>query len=189
MISVCMPVYNGSKYIKEQMDSILCQLGSDDEVVVSDDSSTDNTIEILRSYNDSRIKILENNTFHSVIYNLENALKHAKGDYIFLSDQDDVWISGKVKECVELLLKFDCVVTDAQVVDSDLNIIFPSFMKLNHSRKGFWWNIIKNGFIGCCMCFTHDMKEKCLPFPHDIAMHDIWLGLVMSKYGKVYFYR
>lgn len=91
MISVCMPTYNGEKFIRIQLESILSQLGNDDEIVISDDSSTDKTVEITKSFNDSRIHLLENNTFHSPIYNLENALKNAKGDFIFLSDQDDEW--------------------------------------------------------------------------------------------------
>ena len=71
-ISVCMATYNGEKYIKEQLDSILSQIGKNDEVIVSDDSSTDNTIEIVKSFNDSRIKIFENQTFKSPVYNFEN---------------------------------------------------------------------------------------------------------------------
>ena len=90
MISVCMATYNGEKYIEEQLKSILSQLGENDEVIVSDDSSTDNTLAIVESFNDVRIKIFPNNKFHSPIFNFENALKQATGDYIFLSDQDDV---------------------------------------------------------------------------------------------------
>ena len=89
MISVCMATYNGEKYLREQVGSILTQLGENDELVVSDDGSTDSTIDILKSYNDPRIKIFINTGRHGVNSNFENALRHADGDYIFLSDQDD----------------------------------------------------------------------------------------------------
>lgn len=187
MISVCMPTYNGEKYIKEQLDSILCQLSQDDEVIISDDSSTDRTIEIIKSYNDARIKLLEDNHFKSPIYNLENALKQAKGDYIFLADQDDVWYPNKVAVVLNYLQEYDCVVSDATVVDSDMNVIHDSFMKLNHSKKGLIRNLIKNGFLGCCMAFSKNILDKALPFPNPIPMHDTWIGLVSEKYGKTHF--
>jgi glycosyltransferase involved in cell wall biosynthesis len=103
MISVCMATYNGAKYIKEQMDSILCQLGKDDEVVVSDDGSTDSTLDIVAEYGDSRIKIVRNTGAHNFIRNFENSLKAAHGDYIFLADQDDVWLPDKVAKIMQIL--------------------------------------------------------------------------------------
>ena len=103
MISVCIATYNGEKYIREQLDSILPQLGLDDEVIISDDSSTDNTLKIIEEYNDCRIKIFSNNKFYSPILNFENALKKAQGDFIFLSDQDDIWKSNKVEVVMKYL--------------------------------------------------------------------------------------
>ena len=97
MISICLITYNGEKYINEQLDSILCQLSADDEVVVSDDGSTDRTLSIIRDYNDNRLRIISNSGKHGVVYNVENALREVKGDYIFLADQDDVWLPGKVE--------------------------------------------------------------------------------------------
>ena len=93
MISVCMATYNGEKYIQEQIDSILCQLSKDDELVISDDHSTDATCDIIKSYNDRRIKLFLNELAKGVTHNFENALLHSKGDIIFLADQDDVLAS------------------------------------------------------------------------------------------------
>ena len=76
MISVCMATYNGEKYIKEQLSSILSQLSEKDEIIVSDDSSTDKTVEIIESFQDKRIKILKNNKFRQPNLNFENALKY-----------------------------------------------------------------------------------------------------------------
>lgn len=82
MISVCMATYNGQKYIKEQIDSILCQLSEDDELVVSDDHSSDKTVDIISSYHDDRIKIYENVSRLGVTHNFEHALNLSKGDII-----------------------------------------------------------------------------------------------------------
>ncbi|MDE5758415.1 MAG: glycosyltransferase, partial [Allobaculum sp.] len=92
MISVCIATYNGERYIETQIRSILDQLNEDDEIIISDDSSTDRTLDIIRSLNDSRIKLFAGNKFHSRTFNFENALKQATGDFIFLSDQDDIWL-------------------------------------------------------------------------------------------------
>ncbi len=86
-ISVCMATHNGGRYLRQQLESILRQLGPDDEVVISDDSSTDNTLAIINCFADPRICTLTNNTFSSPIFNFENALKHATGEIIVLSDQ------------------------------------------------------------------------------------------------------
>jgi len=187
MISVCIPTYNGERFIKEQIDSILPQLEDSDEVIISDDSSTDNTIVILKKYKDPRIKLLLNNNFKSPIYNLENALKHAKGDYIFLSDQDDVWNKNKVNIMLKSLKKYDCVVSDAEVVDKNLNTIYPSFFEKRKSKKGLLRNIIKNNYIGCCMAFRKSILQYALPFPENLPMHDIWLGLISEKHGRCVF--
>ena len=101
-----MATYNGEKYIKEQVDSILKQLGPEDEIIVSDDGSKDATIETLRSYCDVRIKIYHHtscgaNSFEKASSNFENALTKATGDIIFLSDQDDIWTDDKVKVMVD----------------------------------------------------------------------------------------
>ena len=105
MLTVCIATYNGEKYIRQQLNSVLIQLGENDEVIISDDSSSDATVEIVRSFNDSRIKLLVDNKFSSPVRNFENALKYATGDYIFLCDQDDIWLPDKVKSMLPYLKK------------------------------------------------------------------------------------
>ena len=112
MISVCIATYNGGAFIKRQLYSILPQLGENDEVVIADDGSTDDTLPIIESLNDKRIKIIEGPHRHSPIWNFEKALKAAKGDYIFLSDQDDEWMPNKVKVTLPYLKTADCIVSD-----------------------------------------------------------------------------
>lgn len=187
MISVCMATYNGEKYITEQLQSILQQLGESDEVIISDDSSTDNTCSIINAFNDKRIILLQGNKFHSTIYNLENALKNAGGEYIFLADQDDVWQPGKVKKCMEQLTNYDCVCHNARIVDGQLKDLGLTLFDVNKSRNGFLHNLVKNGFTGCCMAFRSSVLSYALPFPGNIPMHDSWIGLLAIKKGKVIF--
>lgn len=188
MISVCIATYNGARYIGEQLASILKQLSAEDEVVVSDDGSTDGTIDIVRSLNDRRIRIVDGPRRHSPTLNFEWALRNAKGEYVFLADQDDVWLEGKVRRCVEELQKCDCVVSDARVTDSCLNTTSESLFQLMHVRRGRLSNLLwRNGYTGCCMAFRREVLSKALPFPTDIPMHDIWIGNVAAFCGRLRF--
>ena len=190
MISVAMAVYNGEKYIKEQICSILAQLSKDDELVISYDDSCDNTLNIINGLrgNDSRIKLV-NGLSKGLIKNFENAIVNCSNEYIFLSDQDDVWCENKVSEVMSMFEKsdVDLVLHDAKIVDENLNVLFPSFFGRRNSKKGLFNNVIKNSYIGCCMAFKASLKNKILPFPEKIPMHDQWIGLIAEKYGKVEF--
>ena len=188
MISVCMATYNGEKYIKEQLSSILSQLSEKDEIIVSDDSSTDKTVEIIESFQDKRIKILKNNKFRQPNLNFENALKYSKGDIIFLSDQDDVWVKNKVEIILNQLKKYDLIVSDAFITDKKLNITNESLFSEVNSNRGILKNIIKNTYYGCCMAFKREVLKKALPFPKTREIgHDLWLGIIADKYFKVKF--
>ena len=186
-ISVCIASYNGEKYIKEQVTSILSQLEQDDEIIISDDSSTDKTIQVIESINDSRIVLLKHQTFHSHVYNFENALKYAKGEYLFLSDQDDVWVPHKLETMLNLLESYDLVLSDAVMVDETMQELNESFFRFNHSSKGIIKNLYKNSYLGCCMGFNRHILNIALPFPKDINMHDWWIGLIGEIYGDVCF--
>ena len=174
MISVCIATYNGQRFIARQLNSILSQLGADDEVVVADDGSTDDTLSVIRQLGDARIRIVEGAHRHSPIWNFEQSLKAAKGDYIFLSDQDDEWMPEKVEVTMRYLQQYDCVV-------SDNTVVAPSFYAVNGTKSGRLYNLlVKNGYLGCCMAFRRNVLEASLPFPADIPMHDIWIGNVAA---------
>ena len=183
-LTVCIATLNGEKYIQQQLESILPQLHENDEVIISDDGSTDKTINIIQSFNDGRIKIVENNSIKGYVFNFENALKHAKGEYIFLSDQDDRWMNNKVSISLRYLKQYDLIVSDCIVVDKDLNVIHQSYFDLVHSGKGLVRNIYKCTYMGCCMAFKRSVLKKALPFPPHTPMHDGWLGLVAELYFK-----
>ncbi len=187
MISVCMTTCNGEKYLKRQLDTILEQLDAEDEVIISDDSSTDLTLEIINDYGDSRIRLLENGNFGSPVFNMENALKKAKGDYIFLADQDDVWLPGRVEKVLEKLHAYDLVVCNAFIVDGEEKILHESYFEWKGSGPGFLKNLRKNSFIGCAMAFNRKIVNAALPFPENIIMHDVWIGLLAERLGKVTF--
>ncbi len=187
-VSVAMASYNGEAYIGEQLESILSQLDEGDEVVVSDDGSSDKTPEIVAAIaeQDPRVKWIEGPR-KGLIYNFENALKHCSGEYIFLSDQDDIWRPGKVAAVVDALKeKATLVLHDAQMVDDEKHVLNASFFAWRGTTTGYWANIKKNSYIGCCMAFRRSLLEWALPFPEKLPMHDQWLGLLAEKTGTVY---
>ena len=188
MISVCIATYNGERYIRQQIESIVCQLNVDDEIIVSDDGSTDGTLDIVKGIGDKRIKIIEGPGRKSPILNFECALKASKGDFIFLSDQDDVWKPDKVEICMKWLKTYHCVVSDAEVTDNRLKPLYPSLYDIMQVRQGRIYNTIwKNGYTGCCMAFRRNVLEASLPFPKNIPMHDIWVGNVAAyKYNVIF---
>ncbi|MCX6325136.1 MAG: glycosyltransferase [Bacteroidia bacterium] len=179
MISVCLATYNGEKYIKQQIDSILAQLSVNDELIVSDDSSYDNTVKIITDISDSRIKIFTNNE-KGYTSNFENTLRQARGNIIFLSDQDDIWLDNKVEICIKHLKTVDLVVSDCQIINCNNEIISESFYELRKPNKSSLGNLIKFGFLGCCLAFRSDILKKALPFPTNrkLCTHDNWLFLV-----------
>lgn len=187
MVSVCIPTYNGEKYILQQLVSVLKQLDDNDEVLISDDSSTDNTLTIIENINDKRIKIFKNQKFGSPVYNMEFALKQAKGNYIFMCDQDDLWAEDKVRKMVELLNKYYLVISDAIIIDDNENVLCNSYYEWKKSGKGFWKNLYKNSYIGCAIAFRKELLNYALPFPKNIAMHDIWIGLIAEIFFNVFF--
>ncbi len=183
-ISVCIATYNGANFLNQQMESILSQIGSNDEIIISDDSSTDDTIKLLKNFKDRRIIIFENQKFGNPIFNFENAINHATGNYIFMSDQDDIWHEDKVKVMVEALDKSDLVICDCSIIDSEGRVLIQSYFDLVGSGSGIIKNLRKNTYFGCCMAFRKRLLTKALPFPKDIPMHDIWLGFVADVFFK-----
>ena len=185
-----MATFNGGKFIREQLESILSQLPPDAEIIIADDGSTDDTLSVVASLGDSRIRVLPAEKHFGVIYNYERALQASKGEIIFLADQDDVWLPGKVEKVLAAL-------NDADLVTHDACMLSPSgasdftwtrtgkLSDIRTYRSGVvanWW---KNSFTGCCMAFRRNVLDKALPFPKNLPMHDQWLGLVAEKYFKV----
>ena len=187
MISVCVATFNAEPYLRAQLESIIAQIAAGDEIIIFDDQSTDDTIKVIQSLRDPRIRLYEQQERQGVIRNFECALKVAKGDVIFLSDHDDVWLPNKVNRCLAALESNVAVVTDCHVVDEQLSLIAPSFFALRKSRPGIVKNLLTNSYMGCCMAFRREVLATALPFPKNIPMHDAWLGLVAELTGPVLF--
>lgn len=178
-VSVAMAAYNGELYITEQLESILAQLEKDDEVIVSDDNpgSAMSRLVLKLAESDSRIRYVEGSS-KGVIKNFENAIAKTTGDIIFLADQDDVWLPGKVDAVKREFEKGAILVMhDAKVVDAQLRVTCESFFKTHKSHKGYLYNVWRNSYMGCCMAFDKSLKERILPFPENLPMHDQYIGL------------
>ena len=188
--SVALAAYNGEKYIREQMVSILSQLNQGDELVVSINPGSDHTEDIVRNMaaKDERIHVYTCHT-PGVLANFDSALSHCHNDIIFLSDQDDVWMNDKVSTvmpCFDdpkvILAEHDCVDTD-ETLTRNLGSLFAR----RHPGRGIMRNLIYNGYQGSCMAFRRELLDTALPLPGDIAMHDQWIGLLAEHEGKVIF--
>lgn len=191
MVSVCMATYNGERFVKQQIESILAQLGIEDELIISDDGSMDSTVSIIESFHDPRIKLLRHlqpsyksryyQTNVNIASNFENALKHSKGDYIFLSDQDDIWAEGKVAKMKEItILSKGVVMSSFMVIREDDSV---KTKKVTPPIRSLLGAVIDAKFLGSSMCLSRNFLSFALPFPRGVVSHDAWIGL-LAVYNK-----
>lgn len=188
-VSVCMATYKGAEWVRVQVESILAQLEEDDELLVQDDRSPDDTVAILKSYGDPRIKLEINPTNLGVIPNFEQALRRASGEIVFLADQDDEWLPGKVDAMLAVFgnPRVMGVVTNATIVDGEGKIIHESYFEQAKSGPGVLRNIVKNSYLGCCLAVRHEVLAVALPVPLKVRTHDGWIGLCANMLGQVRF--
>ena len=189
-ISVCMATYNGERFIHEQLESILSQLENDDEVVIVDDASTDGTVRSAEEFRDTRIRIFRQAHNCGVLETFERALKEAAGDIIFLADQDDIWRPDKVSKIKSLFstrADLSLVLSDSFIVDAHGQITSETRFRSGRFHPGALQNFIRNRYLGCAMAFRRSILVYCLPFPADIPMHDMWIGIVNQFVGKTEF--
>jgi glycosyltransferase involved in cell wall biosynthesis len=177
-----MSTYNGAQFVVRQLDTVLKQLSPNDEVIVVDDGSKDDTVKVIREAYGDRVKVYVNERNLGVIHSFEKAISLAKGDILFLCDQDDLWEENKVELVLEAFNKQNAtlVVHDALVVDGELRTINPSWNDYNHNNinQGILGNILKNAYTGAFMAFKKELVSDILPFPPSIEMHDQWIALV-----------
>lgn len=197
IIDILLPTYNGEKYLKEQIESILSQSYKNIQLIISDDCSKDSTLQILQEYEkDSRVKIYKQENNLGVVKNVEFLLKKVKHKYYMLSDQDDVWLPEKVEKTMEALIKENAELAfgDLEVVDQNLKTIYPSFgdfMLLNRKIRKYIntnrLNYLYNCVTGCTVLAKKDIIQEILPLPQKskYLIHDHWIGLIASLKGKV----
>lgn len=190
-LSIALASYNGERFLAAQLRSILSQIDANDEIVIVDDASTDGTLDVVASFGDDRVRVLRNERNSGVLAAFERALAATRNDIVLLSDQDDIWLPGKVRE---ILARFELdpavllVLSDAEVIDEGGRVIDPSFMALRGGFRGsFPATLIKNRYLGCAMAFRRRLLESALPIPRDVPMHDMWLGALAASVGKVVF--
>ena len=186
LVSIAMATYNGKKFLKEQLDSIYGQTYENLEVIVTDDCSTDGTLEILDEYSKKfGLKYFANEKNVGPIKNFEKVMSLCNGRYIALADQDDIWFPEKIETLVNNIGSYSLICSDAHLIDQNGNTIAKSFMK--HSgipaRSGKPFNILLyNNFVtGCTTLLKKELLQKALPIPKKDIFHDWWLALVSLK--------
>lgn len=202
MRSVVIATYNGEKYIKDQLKSILDQLNIDDEVIISDSNSADSTLSIIRDFDDKRIKIYsfnppdnkfsEFNIINKIRLSFINGLRYAKGDIIFLADQDDIWEMNKVEECEkELNLNNLCLlVHSCSIINSDgEKLLDNSYGVFSKPKISFLQTLIRSPFQGCCMVFNRVLLNEILCNSDIVSSinlsHDHAISyFALTKFGK-----
>lgn len=187
-ISVCLAAYNGERYIRAQLNSILTQLAADDEVIVVDDASQDQTKEQVLSLGDSRIQLIEHTTNRGATRTFEDAIRAASGRILFLSDQDDLWSPKKVAVMLEAFRsrpEVTLIATDVSLIDSDGSLLAESYFKRRGKfRPGLWANVVRNRFGGCTLAFRCEVIGDILPLPRKYdVLHDVWIGVRNSLSG------
>jgi hypothetical protein len=187
-ITVIMTVKSADKGLNRRLESILCQLNADDEVLIpANPADLCNEALCSAAGRDSRIKIIGMQGA-DMLETLQAMLRQAAGRYIFLAESCDTWHPGKRAACVSALEKPDvmAVVHDAVVVDGDLNEIESTLLR-HRFRAGLLRNLFCNRFYGCCMVLRKDILKIALPFPPHIRLPGRWLGIAAGKIGRVVF--
>ncbi len=196
-LSILLSTFNGASYLKEQLDSLCSQTYKNFEIIARDDKSDDNTIDILKLYNVKVINAKQNiGAKNSFLELLKYAFKNSNSDYFMFCDQDDIWNNDKVENTLSKMISIEklfvdiplLVHTDLEVVDEKLNIINKSFMKyqfIDPEINKFYNLLMQNTITGCTVMINRNLAQKCLSIRNDIIMHDWWIGLVASQFGKI----
>jgi len=201
-VDIVMATYNGMPYIREQLQSILWQDYPEFRLLIHDDGSTDGTVEEIRKVAkrcpDKVVFIEDGITFKDAKKNFEHLLKMTEADYIFLADQDDVWLPSKLSVMVKHIKngeEYCCGDLSPVLAFSDLLPIdkngFPKsssmFKMENVNPRAVCLELLlsRNIIPGCAMGFNRSLLEASLPFPNDAIMHDWWLALIAAATGTI----
>lgn len=201
MIDILMATYNGAKYVTKQIDSILNQTYTDWKLYIRDDGSNDGTKEILQDYENKYpnkiVVIRDNKKGLGAKGNFVELMKYSKSKYCMFSDQDDVWLNSKIEDSINKMLEIEniegsnfpiLVHTDLKVVDDKLEIINESFwnyQNLDKNKTDLRNLLVQNNITGCTMLMNRGLMNLCKNIPEDCIMHDWWIGLVASAFGKM----
>lgn len=206
-ISVAMATYNGATFIEKQLNSILSQTVVPDEIVISDDGSTDATLEIAENCRnkckETQINIINDNPRHGIGGNFEWAITHTTGDYIFICGQDDIWMPEKVEHIINAFLRYpdaEMICHELQLIDSK-DVLMEnrkaySLLRKLSDKRGQCVKAECNEFLECAVssplisgtaiCISSELAKKCMPIPVDSA-EDQWLQFCAVAYNKCYY--
>ena len=191
--SVCMAVFNGAMYLRPQLQSILDQLGPADELIVSDDCSTDASVMIIESMHDQRVRLIKNAKRLGYVRNFERALERASGELVFLSDQDDVWIANKLARMKQALIANpDAAMAHHEriLIDAAGRVIGRGPELGDGMRGGMSFvarEFFKPRLWGCALALRASTVRLMLPFPPAVYAHDHWATIVAALSGGVLF--
>jgi len=189
-ISVALCTFNGGHFIGQQLESIINQSRPPDELIICDDASTDDTIDIVSSIAAGRlstIHIIQNKKSLGCVKNFEKAIKCTTGDIIFLSDQDDVWFKEKILIMMSPFVESDgvgLVYSDAILTDTELkpigHTLFGRRKKLKLLEKRLPHQMVRGiGINGCTMAFRSCLKDFVLPIMESEGWgHDHWIAFI-----------
>ena len=185
-LSVCMACFNGQDYIEAQIISILEQLNIEDELIISDDGSTDSTLSLIAKFEDSRIKLLHGPQL-GVVENFKNAVAYASGKIIFLSDQDDIWIEGRITSVLEHHKFAKVVAVDLIVAQSDKDNLkyIDLFSRLVAPANTLFRAIFKSCHPGCSLSFSREYIPLFLNMDDLVPMHD-WALVAFAKIQQAF---
>lgn len=180
-----MATYNGARYLDAQMESIVPYLESSDELVVSDDGSSDDTREIIEGYKNKYSNVhLIDGPCKGVVKNFENGILHAENDIIMFSDQDDVWLPEKLPLMRKLfddypdvnLIHHDKIICNNEQIESG-NGGYPS-LKGGMWNHGVLCNLLMNCYYGCCIAVRKNFIRQIVPFVDSTIAYDQLIGLI-----------
>lgn len=188
-VSVCMATYNGSQYIEEQLRSILDDLGPHDEVVAVDDCSTDDTVGRIESLSDARVTVVRSAVNRGYVRAFEDAVGRSRGQFVLLSDQDDVWILGRAQRLVEALESNDVVASNFDVLGGGTRPPIPRLRSEDskrHFANLFGTLIGYRAYYGSAMGMTRRAVSLFLPIPDYVReSHDLWLAICGNMAGVI----
>ena len=190
LVSIALCTYNGEAYLREQLDSIVNQSYSPLELIAVDDSSSDNTLNILKEYAAKYpfIKVFVNPENLGYIRNFEKALQLCNGDFIALSDQDDIWDLKKIEKQVKSIGNNLLVYHDSEFIDQNGNSLNRKMSDIMNLYRGDQPEafLFFNSISGHAVLMKKELMDELLPFPN-AYFHDWWMGYVATNLGSIDF--
>lgn len=199
-VSILLATYNSSRFLREQLDSLFTQTFQNWDLIIRDDGSTDDTLEIIEEYRQQHAKvrlIVDVAKKVGAKESFMRLLEKTDSDYYFFCDHDDIWLPHKIEHSLKVIVAAEThhpdkpliVHSDLQVVTENLHTVSDSFWKSSKIYPLILENEnyiqVFNCVTGCTMLFNNNVKKIAFPYPHSIPMHDWWLAIVTLRNGGI----